>query len=256
MLQLKPEQNLYLVHQLSDPLDTDTNYVRAIIKNSSTGVTLATKDLTDAGSNSQRFTGYWRTNPDVSGNGYFIDVIYTVYTDSGYSSANENYQRMTERYFVREIWGPEFGHGGGVEVNYKKIGRMIQEAVERSPKPEIKETDLTPILEAIKAIVIPEPLKQEKMDDTSILAAIKGVFEAVRALPPPEKLDLPVILQHFSDARREIDKDKLDRTMETTEGMIQKVRDFFEEITNLSKLYKNKVVPPPEKTPRKRTLLP
>lgn len=168
MLKLNPGTNFPIVRKLGDPSDEGTNYVRAVVRNSTTGVTLATINLTDAGS--RRFTGFF---PVGSVEDWFFDVTTSVYTDSGYTTISTVYAEENETYHVQTTLSPQLQNvalqGMGVDINYKKIKQMIDEslkaqnwlkiedfirAVETSSN-EVKAI-LTPILPAIKAIVIPE----------------------------------------------------------------------------------------------------
>ena len=142
-MNVNPQSTLRLVRQLSDPTDTGTYYVQAVVRNSATGATIATVNLTDEGS--QRFSGSTTTPPDGSGNGLYIDVTTTVYTDNGYTTKSTNYGIEANTYFVHQQWNHAAGLGGGLEVNYDKIRRLIKEELDAQEKQEIPEQrDLTP----------------------------------------------------------------------------------------------------------------
>lgn len=146
-MNILPQSTLRIVRQLSDPSDSDTYYVQAVVKNSATSAVLATVNLTDEGS--QRFTGSYFTAPDASGNGYYIDVTTTVYTDSGYTTLSANYSRDTFTYHVFQEQ-MHFG-GGGAEVNYDKIRKLIKEELAAQEKMEIPEQrDITPEMLAVE----------------------------------------------------------------------------------------------------------
>lgn len=136
-----------MVRQLTDPLDTGTNYVQAVIRNSTTGGIVATLNLTDQ--TGQRFTGEYTTPPDISGMGYYLDITTTVYSDSGYTTKNVNYSIEANTYFIHEQ-RTHFG-GGGSDVNYDKIRKIVQEILdgqEKQEMPTIK--DLTPEIKAME----------------------------------------------------------------------------------------------------------
>lgn len=181
-MNILPQSTLRIVRQLTDPQDTGTNYVRAVIKNSATGDTLATVDLTDAGT--QRFTGSYQTPPDASGLGYYIDITTTVYTDSGYTSKNLNYAIETNTYHVYQ----EVTHfGGGADIDYKKIRQIIKEEITAQEQPTIPTPrDMTPemlgmerrikdaLTDAVGSIRIPE---QVKPDLQSVVAQIRSTID-------------------------------------------------------------------------------
>jgi hypothetical protein len=106
---LRPGEQFTIVRQLSDPLDTGTYYVRAVIRNLSTDSIINTVDLTDKGS--QRFQGIWEVTPTQYD--YYVSITTTVYTDSGYSSLSPNYGIDAQTLLVAERWGLQFQGGGG-----------------------------------------------------------------------------------------------------------------------------------------------
>lgn len=173
MLQLSPQTNFPVIRKLGDPADTATYYVRAIVRNSASGATIQTINLTDGGS--QRFTGNFNVPRDSSGTGMYVDITTSVYTDSGYTAKSDAYSEENETYLVAERWGPQFGHGGsgGGDISYGKIGEIFNEILLKYLKgiidlqvkiyesveiikakdfPEIKTTDLSPVLEAIRLV--------------------------------------------------------------------------------------------------------
>jgi len=182
-MNILPQSTLQIVRQLSDPTDVGTNYVRAVVRNSATNATLGTVNLTDEGS--QRFTGTFQTPPDASGRGYYVDITTTVYTDSGYTTTNTDYSIETYTYHVFEE-ARHFG-GGGAEVNYDKVRRIVQEELGKVPQPEMPTIrDLTPellsmerrlqtsITDATSGIKIPE---QVKPDLDSVVAQLRGAID-------------------------------------------------------------------------------
>jgi hypothetical protein len=146
-MNILPQSTLRIVRQLTDPYDTGTNYVQAVIRNSTTGGVVATLNLTDE--TAQRFTGQYTTPPDISGMGYYLDVTTTVYSDSAYTTKNTNYAIEAHTYFIHEQ-KTHFGGGGG-DVNYDKIRKIVQEILdgqEKQEMPTIK--DLTPEIKAME----------------------------------------------------------------------------------------------------------
>ena len=142
-MNINPQSTLRIVRQLADPSDAGTYYVQAVVRNSATGATLETINLTDAGD--QRFTGSYNVPGDASGNGFYIDVTTTVYTDAGYTTKSGNYGIEAQTYHVQQAWNHAMGIGGGADVNYDKVRRIIQEELAAQEKLEIPEAkDLTP----------------------------------------------------------------------------------------------------------------
>jgi hypothetical protein len=100
----------------------------------------------------------------------------------------------------------QFGSGGGVDVDYKKIQKMIDGAVSKIPKPiEPKEPDLVPISEGlqallieIRAIKIPET---EKVDLGPVLDQLKVVKKSITDIEFP-KTDLTPILAKLNEIEK------------------------------------------------------
>ena len=128
MIQLRPSEQFTIVRQLDDPFDTTTYYVRAVVRNLSDDSVLETINLTDNGS--QRFSKAWSVVSDNTGDGRWISITTTVYTNSGYTTKSESYREQAETYLVQERWNP-FKHrnlfGGGADVDYKRIRKIITE---------------------------------------------------------------------------------------------------------------------------------
>lgn len=211
-MNVNPNTNLRIVRQLSDPTDVGTNYVRAVVRNSATGAVLDTVNLTDEGG--QRFSGYYHTDADPSGVGYYIDVTTTVYTDAGYTTKSENYQVESNTYHVIQQWGPGMGLGGGTDVNYEKVRRIVQEELGKLNIEIPTPRDITPELlgverrlkESVGAIKIPEqkevdlePVLQEVR--TSVDNAINTLLLAVDAKEVTPPTDLTEVLEAIATIR-------------------------------------------------------
>lgn len=210
-MNVNPNTNLRIVRQLADPYDLGTNYVRAVVRNSATGAVLDTVNLTDEGS--QRFSGFYHTNADPSGVGYYIDVTTTVFTDAGYTTKSENYQVETNTYHVIQQFGPGMGLGGGADVNYEKVRRIVQEELAKLVIPEpVTPPDLTPVLlgleqrltKSVGAIKIPEqkevdlePVMQEVR--TSVDNAINTLLLAVDGKEVTPPTDISPVLEAIND---------------------------------------------------------
>lgn len=173
-MHLEPQYTLALVYQLTDPSDGNTYYVRAVLRNSLTGATIQTVNLTQ--STGGRFTGSTLTPKDPTGLGFFMDVTITVYTDSGYTTLSDVYRRETTTYLVRraqQAWG-----SGGNDLDYNLVRKIVREEIKDAEKPE---PDLKPVLEmlghlqeAVEEIEIPE-YEQESVDFAPVLSAVEQV---------------------------------------------------------------------------------
>lgn len=197
MLQLSPKESFTIVRQLEDHTDSSTNYVQAVIRNAKTDALLATVNLTDQGS--RRFSKAWQVPADVSGFGFWITILTSVYTDSGYTTKNQNYGDKMDTYLVqdRPVFNPNYPvpTGAGADVDYKRIRKIVNE--------EIKAIDFPPFPE------IPTPEKPEKIDFSkdfkNLRDEVSSMINGIK-IPQPEKID-PIL-------------SKLDRMEKSHEAMM------------------------------------
>lgn len=140
-MQLEPGEYFGLVRQIADPNDSNTYYVRAVVRNARTDATIDTVNLTNRGSG--RFSAEYQV-PSVGVLPFFIVISTVVYTDSGYTTKSSDYSQESETYLIetrsRHMGG---GGSGGSRVDYEKIKKMIEEAakdieeaIKRVPKTE------------------------------------------------------------------------------------------------------------------------
>lgn len=176
MLQINPAEIITVNRILKDPNDTETNYVRAVVYNADTRAVLETLNLTDNGSRwfSKTYTAPY-DNPYMRGRR--IIIITTVYTNSGYTTVNPNYNQESEEYLIQERWNPATNAGlggGGVDIDYKEVRKIIKEELKNIEFPEPKE------------IVFPKPIDTKALVDEISL----NVEACVAGIPVPEKVDL------------------------------------------------------------------
>lgn len=194
MIQVAPQKDLPIIRQLADHTDSSTNYVQAKVYKASDNSLLATVNLTDNGS--QYFYGTWQTIVDVSGEGTWVIIITTVYTDSGYTTKNPNYALETRDYLIKADNSAYFGGGGGADIDYGKIRKMIDEALGTLPKPEkyeATEIDYDRINESIKML------------ETTVRDDLRQLVKAITAIPEPPKLDLSQVLASIEAIKQQID---------------------------------------------------
>lgn len=128
-MQLNPRESFTIVRQIEDHTDSATYYVRAVIRNAKTDALIETINLTDRGS--LRFSESWLVPADGSGQGFWVSILTSVYTDSGYTTKSENYGDKMETYLVQDRVNVNLGGigGGGSDIDYKRIQKMIDEAL-------------------------------------------------------------------------------------------------------------------------------
>lgn len=229
-MQLHPREIFTVTHQLNNPAYiTDTAYVRAVIRNAKTDATLSTLTLTDKGSG--RFTGDYQVPADVSGQGFWISIITTVYSDSGYTTQSQNYGVEVNTYLVQDRFNHNIGGvGGGADIDYKRIKKMIDSAVKKI----IKEVDsvepkvVTVTNEVVKEVRVPEVKvveTQKSQDLSSIIDEIRKVGKKVDDKPVTE---IP--------SRKEID---LIPFFNEIRAVSDNVSDGFKNIKNVEKKVEN-----------------
>ncbi len=203
---LKPREYFPISRQLHDPFDSSTYYVQAVIRNENSNETIDTVNLTSEGN--QLFVKRYQLPPDVSGEGFWISIRTRVYTDSGYTTLSENHEQILNTYLVidRMRFTGGGGSGGGTEVDYKKIEKILTKHAEDLKKafPKfdtaplldaiqgIKPTDLKPVLAAIHDLPKPvdlTPLATELVK--SIGASEERIVAEVKAIDIPEPAEKP-----------------------------------------------------------------
>lgn len=139
MIQINPREYFPIVRELEDPFDAGTYYIRAVVRNSKTNATIETVNLTDQGSN--RFQYSWQAPADTSGQGLWIDVTTTVYTNSGYTTKSDVYLKETEAYLIAQRVNPFLNMGGGgssgENIDYARIKKIFLEAVAKIEPAEL-----------------------------------------------------------------------------------------------------------------------
>lgn len=217
---LKPREYFPIARQLHDPLDSTTYYVQAVIRNENTNTVIETLNLTDEGN--QLFVKRWQVPADVSGEGYWISIRTRVYTDSGYTSLSENHSQELGNYIVFERSRPLGGGSSGgsdVKVDYKRIQKMIDDALEavlekipdapETPKPVNLEPLMT-VLGDIKTSLLliptehPEALKLDPILD-SITLSEKHLSDAIQKVIDIPKPNLDPIISLLQDLSKKLE---------------------------------------------------
>lgn len=210
-MQIRPNSTFPIVYVISDPSDSNTYYVRSVIRNSATGAIIRISNLNyvnltvDSG-NSRRFSKSILAPADSSGAGFFIDVTTTVYTDSGYTVKSDAYQEDNAKYLVLEPWSPALGTGGGgwtgksegssVGIDYEKLKEIIKEAFTELPTTELPNLDLSSLInDNIEIRLMMRDLKKSLKVDEELLCTIlsKKVVESIK-FPESTPIDFSQVL--------------------------------------------------------------
>lgn len=184
---LQPQSSFPIVRQIANHLDTDTLYVRAVVRNAD-GDIIETVDLEDKGE--QRFQRRYRVPVDSSGQGAYISIITSVYSDAGYTTKSPNYGDEENTYLVFDRVMPAMRGGGGATVDMKAIRRIVSEELDKV-KPEPVEVE------------VEEPEAPPRWDE--VLSAIDTVgskIEAVVAKIPTELVDVAPITSALDEVKQ------------------------------------------------------
>jgi len=232
MLQLNPKETFVIARGISDPSDSSTYYVQAVIRNAKTDALLDTVNLTDR--TGGRFSKVWEVPADTSGLGFYITITTRVYTDSGYSVLSD-YMQETATYLVQERVNAFLGSGGGggPDIDYKRIASIFKDALAKAvssmPKPD--PVDLEPVLsllkglkQAISDIEMPEP---NEVDLSDLTDGVKRILEAVKAIKIPEpKEDHSDIIDFIQEENSSTEKEITDRLDEIESGIAEMAQTF------------------------------
>lgn len=248
MIQLNPREYFMVVRQIEDPSDATTYYVRAVIRNAHTDEILATLDLEDKGS--RRFVKPWLVPADPSGNGFWVDILTAVYTDSAYTVPSTSYGQNSDTHLVQERVNPNLHQGGfaGPDISYKKIREIMAEEVKKAIKKikPAKPIDLSGefrvLNDSLKVIMtmVKNVGKFEATDLTSVMTAIGATMRGIESLsvkiselPPPEKTDLEPIsssleglMQSLTEASESLSKQNEGNKAELLEALMEKAEVF------------------------------
>ena len=259
MLSINPGTNFPIVRKLGDPADVGTNYVRAVVRNSATGVILETINLVDQGV--QRFTSFYKVGPAED---WFFDITTTVYTDSGYTTKSDVYSEENDTYHVQVIMTPQLQNvalqGGGSDINYKKIESIVRDVVEGrktlnkdditnstqnlAKKDEIVNTiatlrkdimaSISSISSQIKVIKIPET---DLKPLTNMVKALEGVFTTISN----KKIDVSELQNIVSSSMNRLENQS--NTSQTTlRSMMDSIKSSVETLIQDRILNRNKKI--------------
>lgn len=236
MFSLNPREAFTIFRGISKTNDSNTYYVQAVIKDARTNTTIDTVNLTDLGN--RQFSKEWTVPADPSGQGFWIVIITTVYTDSGYTTKSTVYGEQFDNYLVFDRKNPWLGGGGGNgggDVDYKKIGKMIDEAISKikipSPQPQ-KDIDLSELIaylslikSSVENIKIPE---QKETDLSPILSEIKNSISSIK-FPEQKEPDFTPILKTLITFNNKLESISEKSSITYTEEQLRNVLEFIKE---------------------------
>lgn len=214
---LNPSEEFIVARQLSDPSDNTTYYVRAFIRNAKTDELIKTLDL--EGKGGQRFTKVWQVPQDPTGLGFYITVTTVVYTDSGCTTVSPLYAMEQYELLVQDRLNPYLKGGGGADVDYRRIQKMIDEAVAKIVIPEAKDPetfDYETLARGFESVISKVEGKEIPVADLSpVVSRLEALQGQIKAIRMPETDLSPVI-------------ERIDTAISVTEGLVEEMGNTTE----------------------------
>ncbi len=195
---IQPQSVLPIARLLKDPFDTATYYVQAVIRNARLNTTIAIVNLITQGN--RIYAANWQTPADSSGQGFFITITTSVYTDSGYTTKSDNYGEEQDIFLIydRQHYVQSLGQQisalisgvQGSEIDYAKVRKIIKEEISKIEPAEEKEMnlDLSPVLSALSnlgsvaksVLECVERIENEEEDEEAPLD-LSGIHESIES---------------------------------------------------------------------------
>lgn len=168
MIQLHPKETFTIVRQIEDHTDSGTYYVQAVVRNAKTDALLSTINLDDKGN--RRFSKTYIVPADPSGEGVWITILTSVYTDSGYTTKSQNYADKMESYLVqaRPVFNPNYPAPTGPDIDYSRIDKIVAKHVAKALEGKGLPIDASAFVDTVN----------------SLKSSLKPVLEFVKSYKP------------------------------------------------------------------------
>lgn len=230
-MQLRPREIFTIVRGLEDHEDTNTYYVRAVVRNARTDEIIDTLDLEDRG-DGHRFAIEWRVPADPANYGFYIIITTSVYTDAAYTTKSL-YQDRFETYLIAERPNPTLafgGGGGGDDIDYKKIRKIISEELIKIlltgrkknsplPTPQSLGIDLKPLQQEIAAIK--EGLSEIKKHPASLAEFVTTIQKKIEGIPQPKEVNFKSLQEWIADNLAKISQELNKQISKNTDLIVQ-----------------------------------
>lgn len=205
---------------------------------------MATLDLTDQG-DSHRFSKKYFVPADPTGEGYYLLITTSVYTDSGYTTKAEMYGDKYETYLVDQR-AKRFGGGGeGSDIDYKRVRQIVEDVVgqkiaEIPPTPPVPPVNITPqlqpVLNALSGLRNDVQSVEIPPNDYSgierRLDLLQTAIEEKEVTPATELGPVLTVLDEVQSAL----KPHTEQVGKDTEAILAKIKDFYsKDIQNILK---------------------
>lgn len=169
---LEPNTPSSLDFSLNNPSDPATYFIQAKVRAVVSNTVIGTYNLSLV--TGQYYRSAWTTPVDASGVGYEIAILFSVYTDAGYTQISPVYGTTMEKYVVRHLAAQNLGgftQGGGTTVDYKKIEKIIRAILAEAPK--LDPYDDMPVMQAIHELHTLVEDREAKTDQEKSLIGIR-----------------------------------------------------------------------------------
>jgi hypothetical protein len=225
---IQPQSAFPIVRQIANHLDSTTYYVRAVIRNAS-GTIIDTVDLASQGG--QRYQTSWRASADTSGQGMYISIVTSVYTDSGFTSKSPDYGDEENTYLVFDRVLPAM-RGGGAGLDARTVRRIVAEELEKLPEPHEVVIPPMPAMRWDEILLSQDVLRRriEAVNDkpapdfTPLQKLLDVVKQTIVDKPVTPATDITPILARLND---ESDDKRIEH-----DDLISRIDTFEEKITN------------------------
>ncbi len=243
---LNPQKSFSVVRQIANHIDTTEYYVRAVIRYAYTDALITNLDLDLKGD--QRYSKNWQVVADPSGQGTYISIVTSVYTDAGHTTKSENYGDEENTYRVFDDMSPAMkGGGGGLDMRTTR--RIMEESLEKMKFPEQEKisipkqkeyddkfNELTRGLSDIKTLVASLPA--ENVNLSPLMTRLNELSQELKTKPVTKETDLNPVLDSIKEAQDERDVNRSEMTglidilkQELTDTMKQMVMEAVTEAT-------------------------
>ena len=233
---LNPQKSFTVVRQIANHIDTGTYYVRAVIRYAYTDVLITNLDLDLKGD--QRYSKNWQVVADPSGQGTYISIVTSVYTDAGHTTKSENYGDEENTYRVFDDMSPAMKGGGGLDTRTTR--RIVEESLEKIKFPEQEKisipkqkeyddkfNELTRGLSDIKTLVASLPA--ENVNLSPLMTRLNELSQEVKTKPVTKETDLKPMIKLLQDKMednkddREINRKEMKELLSLLENNLSEV---------------------------------
>lgn len=177
-MQVSPQEKICIAALISDPADTNTYYVQAVMRDTLTNKILGSVKLAVDPNNSRRFFGYLEAPSNNTPTGRYINITTSIYTNAGYSVYSQNYEEVVASYIVAQRWSMALAGGaGGVDLYAPDYAKAIREAMKDYIEPVFGR--ISKLLNGRQSAV---KVKADTASEARIIEAVRGAQKPTAAM--------------------------------------------------------------------------